>query len=314
MENKTRNSPEYHSSGTRKTVGTGAIIFLSILALLLAIGGALLLREVLHARYEAQVKDLMVQTVTDERNQMVQQLDELEAQYSQLTAEHEELEGQFRAQQVRVNQLRAQLRAGGGSSAEVEGYKAQIADLEAQLEEYRQQFDLLEAENIVLGNETSQMRASLAQTTSRNTELEMKAQELETQLEKASVLTISGLEGTALRSRRRGDQPTDRARRTDKIRICFTVNQNLVAPSGNTDFLIRLVDPNNRVMTTSPDNTLEFEGETIQYSLRRTINYQNDSQDICVVWDQVERFERGYYNIVVFWEGNEVGYKLFELN
>jgi hypothetical protein len=173
---------------------------------------------------------------------------------------------------------------------------------------------MMEAENQELLGENSQIRSTLTETTQRNDFLEDRNQELETKLELATILTISELEGIALRERRSGDEVTDKAKRADKLRICFTVNQNLIAEPGNRDFYIRLTDPSNQVMTFTPDETIDFEGETIQYSVKRTVNFQNNAQEVCVIWDQEEKFSKGYYNVVVFTEGEEVGYKLFQLN
>jgi hypothetical protein len=315
MENYNKYGSEENEvdSGRKRSGGAGVIIFLSILAVILAIAGALLLREVLQSRYEAQIKDRLIERVSSERDDMIKQLDEIDAKYAQLSLEYQELESLFQAERVRVNQLRAQLRSGTGPVEGGASFRVQIDELKAQVEDYKMQLEMLQVEKSELENENSQIRTTLAQTTARNIELETENEELEEQLEKASVLSISNLELTPLRTRRRGDEPTDRARRTDKMRICFTVNQNLVAPRGNTDFFIRLVDPRNMVMSTSSDNVIEFEGESIQYSIKRTVNYQNTSQDVCVMWDQ-ENFEKGYYNVVVFWDGIEVGYKLFQLN
>ena len=315
MENNKKYSDEGIGNGTKqKNGGTGVIIFLSILAVILAVGGAFLLREVLQAKYEAQKKDLVVEQANTQREEMLRELDKLALQFDSLSAGNVEIENKLREERARVSNLRAQLRSGTGPVEDVEGLRAQIADLQAQVEAYRQQIEMLQSEKTMLVSENSQIRSTLTQTTARNTQLETRNRELEGQLEQATLLTISGLELTPLRARRRGDEPTDRAKRTDKMRICFTVNQNLIAPAGNTDFHIRLVNPANMVMSLSPDNTIEFEGETIQYSLQRTVNYQNAAQEVCVVWEQEEDFEPGYYNVVVFWKGIEVGYKLFQLN
>lgn len=295
--------------------GSGVVIFLSILALILAIGAAYLLRENLSARYEAEAAKLKVNELSEERTELLAQLDELQAKYDKMAPEHQEMDSLLRLERRRVGQLRAQISGGGPlSGTQVNEYRQKIEELELQLEEFRQQIDVLLEENLALTGENAQIRSTLTQTTTRNQELEIKNQDLEQKVEKASILTISNLEFTALRERRRGDEPTDKARRTDKIRICFTINQNLVANTGNRDFFVRIIDPSNQVLANSPDNTLIFEAETIQYSIKRTINFQQESQDVCVIWDQDASFQKGYYNVVVFSEGNEVGYKLFQLD
>ena len=316
MEDHKRHLNENFESQTNRknSGGTGVIIFLSFLAVVLAIAGAFLLREVLQANYESKAKDLIVVQASTERDEMLKDLDRLALQFDSLSAGNVDLEEKLREERARVNNLRNQLRSGTGPVEDVAGLRAQIADLQAQVEAYRQQIELLQSEKTMLVSENSQIRSTLTQTTARNTQLETRNRELEGQLEKATALSISGLELTPIRARRRGDEPTDRAKRTDKMRICFTVNQNLLATTGNTDFYIRIVNPANAVMSMSMENTIVYQGETIQYSMQRTVNFQNAAQDVCAVWEQEEDFEPGYYNVVVFWDGIEVGYKLFELN
>lgn len=307
-----------YGENRRKGNGSAIVIFLAVLAVLLALGGALLLRQLLSARYESQVAAIEINELSAERRLLLEQLDEMEIKYAQLSAEYQEMEALFAAERRRLNQLRAQLRGesttSSGSIPNIAEYREKIQELEEQLEAYRLQIEAMENEKQVLSSENAQMRSTLVETTARNQQLESKTKEMEEQLEKATILTISNLEGTAIRERRRGDEPTTKARRTDKLRVCFNINQNLVAKPGNRDFFVRIIDPNNVVLSADPANTIEFEGEDVQYTIKRTINYQNNEQEVCVVWDQDEKFEKGYYNVVVFFEGKEVGYKLFQLD
>jgi len=320
MEGKDNKMGTANSYSENKPRGNGSaiVIFLAVLAVLLALGGALLLRQLLSARYEAQVAAIEINELGAERRLLLEQLDEMEIKYAQLSAEYQEMEALFAAERRRVNQLRAQLRGEGtttsGSIPNIAEYRQKIQELEEQLEAYRLQIETMENEKQVLSSENAQMRSTLVETTARNQQLESQNKEMEEQLEKATILTISNLEGTAIREKRRGDEPTTKARRTDKLRVCFNVNQNLVAKPGNRDFFIRIIDPNNTVLSADPANTIEFEGEDVQYSIKRTVNYQNNEQEVCVVWDQDEKFEKGYYNVVVFFEGKEIGYKLFQLD
>lgn len=319
MEKSSGSSYSSSTSGNRKkSAASGVVIFLSILAVLLGITGAILLRETLSARYEIQMSEREVRQVNAEKQDLLDQLNDIENRYNELTTEYEQLNDLFLAEKRKVGQLRAQLRNSGigegEPSADVSGFRERIEELEDQLESYRTQLEMVEAENEALTGENAQIRNTLTETTDRNRQLETMNEDLEKKLENATILTVSEIKATPLREKRKGDEPTDKAKRTDKISICFTINQNLVADPGNRDFYVRLTDPSNQVMSISPDNTLEFEGETIQYSVLRTVNFQNNAQEVCVVWDQDEKFDKGYYNVVIFNDENEVGYKLFQLN
>ncbi len=319
MEKNSGSSYNYSSSSgsTKKSAASGVVIFLSILAILLGIAGAMLLRETLSNRYEIQISERQVRQTNTEKQELLDQLNEIEKRYNELTKEYEELNDLFLAEKRKVGQLRAQLSNSGSSKGESPGnisdLREQITELEDQLESYRSQLEMVEGENEALTGENEQIRNTLSETTDRNRQLETINEDLEKKLENATILTVSEIEATPLHEKRKGDKPTDKAKKTDKISICFTINQNLVADPGNRDFYVRLTDPSNQVMSLSPDNTVEFEGETIQYSVLRTVNFQNDAQETCVVWDQEEKFAKGYYNVVIFNNGNEVGYKLFQL-
>ncbi len=313
MENS-NNQYLYEVENNRKSNGSGIIIFLSVLAILLAIAGALLLREMLKARYETQLASLQVKEISDERNTLIDKLDELDVRYAQLSKEHEDLQQLFDAERRRANQLRAQIQGTGPiGTGDAIPLRQQIEELENQLAQYEDQIAMLLEENETLSIENAQIRSNLAQAHVFNQELEVEKEKLQEKVNIASLINISNVDVVAFRERRRWDEPTNSARRTDKLSICFNLNRNMIAEPGERNFYIRIIDPNNEVLTHSQEDTMSFEGETIQYSIKETVDFQNVAMDVCTEWVQEERFERGYYSVVVFCEGNEVGYKLFEL-
>ncbi len=295
----------------QKTKGVGAIIFLSIFVIILAAGSGLLLRQYFEVQHEAETAIQTNQKIDEQRKELIAQLDELESAFQKLSIEYTQMEEVLRSERARVRNLRNEL-AGQGPGADPEA-QAKIEELEKLLAEYQEQADLLKSENLELANEKSQIENTLNQKAALTTQLEREKSEMEEQLEKASILSVSNIEATGIRTKRRGDVPTDRAKRTSKIQVCFTINQNLVATPGNRDFYVRIIDPNNNVLTLFPDDTFKFEGEELAYSAQRTINYQNNAQDVCLTYSQDDKFEKGYYNIAIFAEGYEMGYKMLEL-
>jgi len=313
MENS-NNQYLYEVENNRKSNGSGIIIFLSVLAVLLAIAGGLLLREMLKARYETQIANLQVREIADERDILIGQLDDLDGRYAQLSKEHEDLRQLFEAERRRASQLRAQLQGVGPiGKGEAMPLREQIEQLEDQLANYEDQIAMLLEENETLSIENAQIRSNLAQAHVYNQELEVEKEKLQEKVNIASLINISNVDVMALRERRRWDEPTTSARRVDKLSICFNLNRNMIAEPGERNFYIRIIDPNNEVLTKSQEDIMPFEGETIQYSIKETVDFQNVSMDVCTEWEQDKRFDRGYYSVVVFCEGNEVGYKLFEL-
>ena len=299
----------------QKTKGIGVIIFLLILVLILAGGGGFLFKEYLDNQHEAEQRQKELAQIAAQRDEFLSQLDDLEEAYQKLSLEYSQLESSANAQRATIRRLRAEV---AGTAPSADGLSAKqlqerIEELEELLEEYRRRAEMLQSENQTLTTEKNQVQGSLNQANAYASQLEREKREMEEQLEKASILSISNIDANGVRSRRRGDEPTDRARRTDKIQVCFTINQNLVATPGNREFYVRIIDPDNRVLTHLPDDTFNYQGDELSYSANRTINFQNNSQDACLIYDQDDRFSKGYYNIVVFAEGYELGYKLMEL-
>ncbi len=312
MENK-KTQAGSNNQNSKGSANAAPVIFLSVFAILLAIAAGLLLRQVLESRAQVERAIYEKAEVVNEKEELTEKLNELEEEYVELSVKYEHLEGSLRQERARISRLRQELR--GIDPVDARMYKEQIEELEEKLEEYREQARVMEAEKQSLASEKSQMQTTLNQANAQINELDSKKEDLEELVEKASYLTISELTAQGIRERRRrGDQPTDRARRTDKIQVCFTVNENHVAPAGNRDFFIRIIDPNNRVLSVSDANTFEFEGEEIVYTRKREVNFRNEPQNVCVAWNQPDRFEKGYYNAVVFTEGREVGYQLFQLD
>ncbi len=299
------------SPNKQKTKGVGAIIFLSIFALILAVGGGLLLREVLEVRHEAENAKKQNQLIAKERDELLKQLDALEAEFQKLSLEFTDMEKDLGSERTKIARLRTQLHGTGGVGDP--SLQAKIDELERLLAGYQEEAESLKSENQMLAGEKSQIQNSLNQTTARNSQLEREKREIEEQLKKASILSISSIEANGVRVKRKGDEPTNKAKKTSKVQVCFTINQNLVATPGNRDFYVRIIDPGNKVLTAFPDDTFNYQGDELSFSVQRTVNFQNNAQDICMIYSQNDKFTKGYYNIVIFSEGYELGYKLMEL-
>jgi len=95
--------------------------------------------------------------------------------------------------------------------------------------------------------------------------------------------------------------PTERARRSDKIRICFTVAKNKLVQVGDKELFVQVIDPKNNILGVNEQIT--FGEEVLNYSLISKFNYENQSLPICEYLakknDDVD-FEKGTYKVNVF--------------
>lgn len=114
------------------------------------------------------------------------------------------------------------------------------------------------------------------------------------------------------------ESATDRARRTDRIKVCFTIGENLVIPPGERIVHIRIAGPDNRILSSGTGNAymFDYQGEPLLFTMKQTINYQNRPIPVCLNWDNLPEGSAmtGVYNVAIFFEDQEIGKTSFELN
>ena len=94
---------------------------------------------------------------------------------------------------------------------------------------------------------------------------------------------------------------TQRARSTDKIRVCFTVASNKMADSGNSHLYIQVLSPYH---VSLGKNALLSKGDkTINYSIVSEFIYENTNLDVCEFIskpDGQDRFDSGIYKVNIY--------------
>lgn len=112
------------------------------------------------------------------------------------------------------------------------------------------------------------------------------------------------------------EKNTDKAARTDKIKVCFTVSENKLVSSGYKRFFVRIARPDNVILTRGPAYTFQFLGQTLQFSAMETLNYEGDAADICTYFERPpdgSDLPKGKYYVNIFTEDREIGQTSFEL-
>jgi hypothetical protein len=181
---------------------------------------------------------------------------------------------------------------------------------------YVREIDSLYTENRVLKAENVEMKQEIQRVTRRTTELAETKEELESRMEVASALRAFQINATPIRLRGRDrEDVTDRARRTDRIRVCFTVAANPVANPGDKNTYVRIADPTGNILRISDDDRYSFtiQEDTLQFSMKGQFNYMNQDTDVCLYWDKQDDFEEGMYLVSVFTDEFRLGETQFSL-
>ena len=109
---------------------------------------------------------------------------------------------------------------------------------------------------------------------------------------------------------------TDKANRTDRLRVCFTIGENPLVATGKKSIYIRIQRPDNVVVIKSKYDTFTFNGQTIPFSLREDIDYTGAAKNVCADWTKKDKDTpamKGKYIVTVFTDEAEIGTGSFEL-
>src|SRR5690606_8232422 len=106
--------------------------------------------------------------------------------------------------------------------------------------------------------------------------------------------------------------------RADKIRVCFNVEENLVAEPGDKTFYIRVIAPDGKILTDDDvEPYFEYDGLEGVYSDKYIVNYQNKPvSDVCLDWakpNDNHEFASGIYEIFIYAENYRISQASVEL-
>jgi hypothetical protein len=160
---------------------------------------------------------------------------------------------------------------------------------------------MLKVQNSYLATSLDSTRVRLEERTMFTDSLLIQNNALAEVMENAAVLTAVGLKGFGVIERTSGKLiPTERASRTDKLRVCFTVAKNKLVQNGDQELYVQVIDPKNN--TLGANEQVTFGDKTLNYSIISKFNYESTSLNICefVASKGSSDFEKGRYIINVF--------------
>lgn len=125
-----------------------------------------------------------------------------------------------------------------------------------------------------------------------------------------SILKANNISVRAYRINAGNIKVTDKAKRTDRLEVCFTIQENLVVESGKRDVFLRITRPDGQILSLGDNYTFSFNGETIPYSVKERIRYVNKEMTLCMKWDKLDPTAdamEGTYNFVLIVDDYVIG-------
>ncbi len=251
-------------------------------------------------------KDNITQELSDELAVLMDEHEEIREAYSEVSGELSERDSMIMEKAKEIERLIA-------IEADYWRVRRKLEYLRNSHKRYVQQIDSLFTVNRELKAENVQIKKQVRETKVEKQIVTEEKQHLEDRVNIGAMLKAYNVNVDAIRVGgwlRDTERVTTNPRRLDKIRVCFTISENLLADPGEKNVYIRIARPDNEVLYHRKDDYFYYNNERLQYSIKLPVNYKNEQQQHCVYWEKDEHVKDimpGTYTVVIFVDDQEVG-------
>ncbi|MFO8054810.1 MAG: hypothetical protein R6U19_06565 [Bacteroidales bacterium] len=281
-------------------------IIIGILVAVILIMGWQLMQTKTEVKTVIVEKENVREKLEEELDLLMEEHEQVKEEYSEVTEELSQRDSVIREQAEEIERLIA-------TQADYHRVRRKLEYLRNSHKQYVQQIDSLFTVNRELKAENVEIREQYQRTQTEKEQISEEKQNLEDKVDIGAMLKAYNVSAKAIRVGgwfSDKEKETDKARRLDKIKVCFTIGENLIAEPGERTVYVRISRPDNQVLYKRSEDFFMFNEEKLQYSLKLDIDYQNKEQYHCLEWEKDEHAKEvmeGTYNVAVFIDDHEVG-------
>jgi len=296
------NQEKYRAEHMEHKKGAPVVMIFTTVVLTLGLIG-------LVALYYSQKNKMveMEQVLTEEKDSLANELRMMMYGYDTLKTSNDTLNAKIDRQKGKIKRL---LDINASNAVLIRKYKAEISTMREIMKSYIVQIDSLNTRNKALVAENMEVRQQIADVQQTNVVLSQAKDSLSKKVTVASVIQAKDIVAVALNKKRK---ETSEVKRLDKVRVCFTLRENAIATPGNKIVYLRVIRPDQLVVTSSPDNLFEVKGEQMIFSANRAVDYANADIEMCIFLDNTGDFIPGQYAVELYLDGDLIGSSSFTL-
>jgi len=248
------------------------------------------------------------------------ELDSLLMEHERIKKEYEPLSEQLSEKDSVILANANEIRKLIESQADYNKIKRQLTRLQNIAKEYMEEIDQLYIENQQLKEENKQVKAHLEVSKKEIEEIKKDWEELGLTISSAAVHQIYNIHSRAIyfKNKNKEEVITEKVGRVDQLKTTFILGANALIPAGPvTIYCCIKVPGTGRILTPGAGDAFafDFEGEKLQYTAKKTVNYNNSAEIVTIVWDLVDgdKAVKGKYVVQLYTEEQFLGETSFEL-
>jgi hypothetical protein len=267
-----------------------------------------------------ETKDTLIASTSAEKDQLRKELDDATMRYDMIKTSSADMEHakdsviskrdrEITEKKARINQLLSKVNA---SKEELAEAKSLIASLNNDIAGYKTTIEQLEGEKLVLVQEKETVTKERDLVRKNYDSATTVIKQKEEVIDVASTLHASNFAITGINEKRSGkEKTTSTAKRVDKLRISFDLDENRVSQSGEKKIYVTIIDPTGKVVSSTSLGSGTFntrEGAEKAFTQKLDVNYtQGQRHTLSFDWKNEGDYTRGDYKIEVYHNGFKIG-------
>ena len=283
------------------------IIIISAVIGVLLLGGIVYLSISLQQQKQAN-RDMQELAELDKK-EMENEYQQFADQYSEMKTQinNDSIIEQLTQEQMKTEQLLKELKNVKATDArEIAHLKKELATCRAVIRSYILEIDSLNRLNQNLTAENTRVKGQYAEATRQIEGLNADKQSLSEKVAIAAQLDATGISLTAKNKR---GKVTKSLKKCKTLQVNFSIAKNVTAQSGMKTIYVRITTPTGSVLTNG--GTFNYENRSLQYSMKRDIEYTGNETAVTTYWNVNEFLSNGTYNVSIFADGNMIGSRNF---
>lgn len=270
------------------------------------------------SKVKEQVTALTTQntTVTSERDQVRELYTSSLTRLDSLMGENQGIADSLDASNNEIARLRSEIRKvvnnKNATAADLARARTMINELNGKIENLAGEVKRLEGENQTLVATNQQITTEKQQVETELEATKSEKQNIQKSLEEttdiASTLKASNISIAALNDKGTGkEKETSTAKRADKLRIAFQLDENRLAKTGDKDIYITVTAPDGTAISNGTVFSTREEGEK-PYTSKVTVQYETGKRaPVSFDWKSEKGFQTGNYKIEIYHNGFKIG-------
>ncbi len=263
-----------------------------------------------------QQKDVQYTMLDSSKNQVQKEYEDALLRLDAMTGANSKLDSLVKTRDKELEQTKSRIKTlvnkQNATAADLAEAKSLIKELNGKIDGYVAEIERLQGENQQLTTEKNTLttqKAELEQNLSTTTSAKQAAEE---KVDIGSTLHASNFKITAINEKSGGkEKTTSTAKRADKFRISFQLDENLIAPSGVKDLYILVTDPAGKLVSEQGLNSGTFttrkDGEK-QFTNKVSVDYEQGAvKAVSFDLKQTDKYQPGNYKVEVYHNGFKIG-------